>query len=88
MDPNETLRIARERAHDAYSKATGQEQALRDAVEHYEALDEWLSSGGFLPIAWSKVAEAARADRAERALAQLCRERRSATGKPCTCGAS
>ena len=34
------------------------------------------------------LAEAARADRAEHALAWLCRERRTATGKPCTCGTS
>lgn len=34
------------------------------------------------------LAEAARADRAEHALARLCRRQREATGGPCMCGVS
>ena len=55
MDPNaalEALRDAMRRysaeddeGHDRYVAAT-------EAAEAAEALDEWLSNGGFLPSAW------------------------------------
>lgn len=28
-----------------------------DMAEHVEALDEWISNGGFLPDAWHQVAD-------------------------------
>jgi hypothetical protein len=43
MDPNEALRLLRKYASDTPG-ALG---------EQFEALDEWLSKGGFLPTAWS-----------------------------------
>ena len=54
MDPNATLAQIREalttyRAN-LYSKA-GRE-ALQDLAELVEALDGWLSGGGFLPNEW------------------------------------
>lgn len=56
MDPSETLRIirltiAQMRAdeHPDIRKAHADELA-----EHVEALDEWLSRGGFLPSAWDR----------------------------------
>jgi hypothetical protein len=56
MDPNETLRMLRltikqMRADDneLIRKAHADEIA-----EYVEALDEWLSRGGFLPSAWAR----------------------------------
>lgn len=58
MDPNEALEAARAQAsvivarHDAGEEVeTGHVEKL---VENFQALDEWLSKGGFLPYAWSK----------------------------------
>lgn len=45
MDPNEALKRLRK-----YASDTGGEFA-----ETFEALDEWLSKGGFLPAAWRQV---------------------------------
>lgn len=42
MDPNETLKNLRK-----YASDTGGEFG-----EQFEALDEWLSKGGFLPADW------------------------------------
>lgn len=68
MDPNETLRMVRnyvERINRLRDAAT--ESDLRTALEsesteemafaiaeYAEALDEWLSRGGFLPEAWER----------------------------------
>lgn len=30
------------------------EDAVRKVQEHFEALDNWLTNGGFLPGAWSR----------------------------------
>ena len=67
MDPNETLRKIREAARDvrlaldSYANDTdpltrafalaASSDSLADATE---ALDEWLSKGGFLPSAWQR----------------------------------
>ncbi len=59
MDPNETLRQARLTAAELLQK-TGSSQydpyeilALAEVLaERFEALDEWISHGGFLPSAW------------------------------------
>ena len=42
MDPNETLRLAREA------------DSPEDAAYYYTELDQWISRGGFLPSAWQK----------------------------------
>ena len=42
MDPNEALKMIREAAT----------QDAQDMIEPFEALDEWLCKGGFLPDAW------------------------------------
>ena len=64
MDPNEALKNLREvmpRLRDweeseawAASPAalTAHDNDLRDAVDSFEALDEWLSKDGFLPSDW------------------------------------
>jgi len=54
MDPNVTLRQLRA----AVSDMAGDEfefdaSAVGDAAELFEALDEWLSNGGFLPEDWA-----------------------------------
>lgn len=55
MDPNEALRRIREAASNA--QIAPDEATLRSDVEdliaHFEALDEWLYKGGFLPAAWA-----------------------------------
>lgn len=44
MDPNTALQALRK-----YASDTGGEFA-----EQFEALDEWLSKGGFLPADWAR----------------------------------
>jgi hypothetical protein len=61
MDPNETLATLRTEAGDIITCiATDPEgsdgriiAAAADMAEAFEALDEWLSKGGFLPDAWA-----------------------------------
>jgi hypothetical protein len=57
MDPDETLRRIREQIQNVPS-ADEQPEAVLDyaydaLVEHFQALDEWLSKGGYVPRAWS-----------------------------------
>lgn len=52
MDPNETLRLLREWTRNALNDEYPSLVALEGA-EHFEALDEWLSKGGFFPDDWS-----------------------------------
>ena len=58
MDPDETLKCARE-ALEILNCDLSFEPARLDAsddlVAAFEALDEWLSKGGFLPADWAKV---------------------------------
>jgi|GEM_PF-1298127 len=80
MDPNEALRQIREavstwRAGAEYgwrSEEDSDRCALR-LVKHAEALDEWLSRGGFLPAAW----QAGRPESAQVAAARRALDRRS-----------
>lgn len=46
MDPDETLRLLREAARQNDGDA---------AIEYFEALDEWITNGGFPPKAWTSV---------------------------------
>lgn len=50
MDPNEALRIIRTLVNNFYKRATYED--MDQLVESIEALDEWITSGGFLPDAW------------------------------------
>jgi hypothetical protein len=50
MDPNEALIKARE-ALKRYC-VSGDEAEASDLADAFEALDTWLSKGGFLPDAW------------------------------------
>jgi len=54
MDPNEALRSFREHVKNA-REATTNETHMREmalAIENAEALDEWLTKGGFQPDDW------------------------------------
>jgi hypothetical protein len=55
MDPNEALKNVREMSRrlnaDEFEVDSGDAMAL---VEAFEALDGWLSNGGFLPDAWKR----------------------------------
>jgi hypothetical protein len=58
MDPNETLRRLRACADedDPFNAA----ELLPVMQEHFRALDEWLSKGGFVPDAWNAYHQARR----------------------------
>lgn len=49
MDPNETLRRLRELAE---RELNAPDPDNADWAEWFQALDEWISRGGFLPDAW------------------------------------
>lgn len=55
MDPDAVLNTMRQAiaAASSTSDADGFGQAMLQAVEAAEALDEWLTGGGFLPDAWN-----------------------------------
>jgi hypothetical protein len=46
MDPNETLRQLREKMQGNFIES--------ETRELFEALDEWLAKGGFLPKEWNR----------------------------------
>lgn len=56
MDPNETLRRIRIlQANYAANPVDGlTPNQVEDLIDLTEALDAWLSKGGFLPQAWMK----------------------------------
>ena len=50
MDPNETLRELRRLVTRLSDQYAGDDSAAAQAMaEKFDALDEWLSRGGFLP---------------------------------------
>lgn len=56
MDPNTALQNARE-ASKKIGEATTPDEAASAAVDlmlYFDALDKWLSEGGFLPIDWGE----------------------------------
>ena len=53
MDPNEALAIIRAAAERYRDDLSTEVEDLAPALEAFEALDEWLSKGGFLPGAWA-----------------------------------
>lgn len=54
MDPNATLATLREIVSLARTNSADPAGLISDLVETFPALDEWLSSGGFLPADWSR----------------------------------
>jgi hypothetical protein len=57
MDPNKTLASLRAALEDARAAAEGDSndaeiEAWQEVGEYVEALDEWLTKGGFLPDDW------------------------------------
>ena len=60
MDPNETLRRLRQMAATAIevdsSESTNVAAVdLTEMAEHFQALDQWIQNGGFLPANWQPV---------------------------------
>ena len=51
MDPNATLKRIRQIIAEGDD---GSESLTEELPELVEALDEWLSKGGFLPLEWAK----------------------------------
>ena len=57
MDPDETLRLLRLTIKQMRSEGHQDFQAVwiahaKEVVEYVEALDEWLSKGGYPPMSW------------------------------------
>ena len=57
MDPDETLRQIRDGIEQARNAASGDSndaeiEAWQDVGHWFDALDRWLTSGGFLPRDW------------------------------------
>lgn len=52
VDPNETLRMLREASRDILNG--GEEWDGHDVAEMFEALDGWITRGGFLPREWAR----------------------------------
>lgn len=77
MDPNEALKNAREAliAFHAEEDSTLIEEAAGRLADAFEALDEWLMKGGFMPEAWERAhEERARVIRPNTALVDAARE--------------
>ena len=71
MDPEEVLRRLRALAADAIeSEEHG--AIISEAHELFQALDEWLTNGGFLPADWHGSSESRRLQEALRLL-NVCR---------------
>lgn len=53
MDPNETLRQLRALVAQVHGDEEGDiNDQLEDFAGYFEALDEWITKGGFLPRDW------------------------------------
>lgn len=50
MDPNKALEVIREEIQTYHTKGWVDTHSLMD---HLEALDDWLTGGGFLPAEWT-----------------------------------
>jgi alkyl hydroperoxide reductase subunit AhpC len=59
MDPNEALRMFREAMHVIHVETDTARigRAVDQALDVMEALDGWLTKGGFLPAAWDHSTE-------------------------------
>lgn len=57
MDPNTTLQDIRAAISSLDNDGTSYDPYVDDLVTSVEALDAWLSSGGFLPEAWDPDAD-------------------------------
>jgi len=53
MDPNATLKALRAAIQDHEDSEGDSECDVYEIVELFEALDEWMSKGGFTPDAWA-----------------------------------
>lgn len=59
MDPNETLRLLRERL-DRFAAGNATHDDYEAIADYAMALDEWLSRGGFPPAPWDRAWQAQR----------------------------
>jgi hypothetical protein len=53
MDPNRALAVIRELCDTAEELGLLTDDVIQELVENFEALDEWLAKGGFLPSDWA-----------------------------------
>lgn len=53
MDPNQALKNARASVARIDESITPSEEDVAALADAFEALDGWLSGGGFLPTEWS-----------------------------------
>lgn len=54
MDPNETLNDLRIMTRSVLNNGAESTSVVDDMAELFEALDDWLSKGGFLPDVWQR----------------------------------
>lgn len=55
MDPNEALRVIRDEIHNWGGGALKGQFDPDRLAEHVEALDEWITKDGALPLAWDSL---------------------------------
>lgn len=55
MDPNANLEEQRELAKAILESHSWQKESIQRLAELVQALDRWLSGGGFLPQDWNKL---------------------------------
>lgn len=53
MDPNAALGVIRDLC-EKIQNGTATNSAPEELTDVFAALDEWLSKGGFLPMAWQR----------------------------------
>jgi len=54
MDPNKALKTLKEIVNQVNNEEDNDvNDQLEDFVRHFDALDGWISNGGFLPKEWS-----------------------------------
>lgn len=54
MDPNATYEILSTRARQILEREDTEDEHAVEMAEHFQALDQWLHTGGFLPSAWQR----------------------------------
>lgn len=55
MDPNETLKNIRELAEAIFEDESQESKGdkAEELADYFQALDEWISNGGCLPLEWA-----------------------------------
>jgi len=67
MDPNETLKVLRALVAEVLGadrfEGNDADEVLGELAEEFDALDKWITSGGFLPQDWRPASESTASQR-------------------------